>query len=179
MISLSPPPIGADALAAAKAFLRIEQDSEDALIQSLLGAAILHAEAFTNVAILRRSGAERLAVSPAWQRLGATPVHAITSAVGIQPDGSRLELSLTAYALDIDGSGDGWLRVTAPEGSTKVEVAVETGLAADWTAIPESLRLAVLRLFGHLYSYRDDPADAGPPAAVAALLRPWRRMRLA
>jgi len=30
-----------------------------------------------------------------------------------------------------------------------------------------------------MFAHRDAPDDAGPPAVVAALWRPWRRMRLA
>jgi hypothetical protein len=38
----------------------------------------------------------------------------------------------------------------------------------------------VLRLAAHFYTYRTDAgAQAEPPAAVAALWRPWRRLRLA
>jgi uncharacterized phiE125 gp8 family phage protein len=59
-----------------------------------------------------------------------------------------------------------------------VEVTYQAGLASTWSALPESIRLGVLRLIGHLYTHRDAGDDAGPPAAVAALLRPWRRMKL-
>lgn len=179
MFSLSPPPIAAEAVLAAKSYLRIEQDEDDALIANLLAAAVRHAEVFTNLLILRRSGVDRLCVSGAWQRLGVTPVQAITEIVGLPAAGEAFALPVTAYALDIDGSGDGWVRITAPGNAVRVDVTVEAGLAAGWVDVPEPIRLALLRLTGHIYAFRDDPADAGPPAAVVALLRPWRRMRLA
>jgi hypothetical protein len=46
-----------------------------------------------------------------------------------------------------------------------------------WGAHP--LRQGVVRLAAHLYAERDGPELGGPPAAVTALWRPWRRMRLA
>jgi uncharacterized phiE125 gp8 family phage protein len=178
MFSLSPPLIAAEAVVAAKTYLRIENDLEDALIGALLAAAVRHVEGFTNQLLLRRAGVDRLAVSSAWQRLGVTPVHAITLVAGLPAEGAVFTLPVDAYALDIDGSGDGWVRVTQPGSAGRIDVTVDAGLAADWGDVPEPLRLAVLRLTGHLYTYRDMADDVGPPAAVAALLRPWRRMRL-
>lgn len=178
MFSLSTPQIAAEAVIAARTYLRIEQADEDALLERMLGAALRHVEAFTGQLLLRRAGVDRLPVSGAWQRLGVTPVHAVTAVSAVSEDGTASLLDPHAYALDIDGSGDGWLRLTAPPGAARVDVTVDAGLASDWAALPEPLRLAVLRLAGHLYGNRDGADDAGPPAAVAALLRPWRRMRL-
>lgn len=179
MFSLSPPPVAAEAVAAAKSYLRIDTDPDDALFASLLAAAVRHAETFINQLILRREGVDRLAVNGGWQRLGATPVVAVTSVLGLPPDGPPVALPMDAYALDIDGRGDGWIRLLAPGSAVRVDVTLEAGIATDWSLIPDPLRLAVLRLVGHLYSHRDATDDPGPPAAVAALLRPWRRIRLA
>jgi len=178
MLSLTPPPIAADAVLAAKAYLRIENDLEDALLANVLAAAIRHVEAVTNILVLRREGVDRLAASCAWQRVGVTPVHAITAVTGLPTEGAAFVLPVEAYALDVDGSGDGWVRVTQPGAAVRIDVTVDAGLAAGWDDVPEPLRLAVLRLAGHLYAYRDAADDNGPPAAVAALIGPWRRMRL-
>jgi uncharacterized phiE125 gp8 family phage protein len=57
-------------------------------------------------------------------------------------------------------------------------VRFRAGLGADWNDVPEPLRQGLIRLVAHFYTHRD-AADAGaPPAAVAALWRPWRRLRL-
>lgn len=40
----------------------------------------------------------------------------------------------------------------------------------------EPLRQGIVRLVAHMHLHRD--GDQSPPAAVAALWRPWRRMRL-
>ena len=60
MFSLSPPPVAAEAVLAAKSYLRIENDLEDALVANLLAAAIRHVEGFTNLLLLRRAGIDRL-----------------------------------------------------------------------------------------------------------------------
>jgi len=41
---------------------------------------------------------------------------------------------------------------------------------------PAPVVQGVVRLAAHLYAHRDD--EAGPPAAVAALWRPYRQLRL-
>jgi uncharacterized phiE125 gp8 family phage protein len=51
-------------------------------------------------------------------------------------------------------------------------------MAPDWTGLPEALRQGVVRLAAHFYTHRTAAEDEGPPAAVTALWRPWRRMRL-
>jgi uncharacterized phiE125 gp8 family phage protein len=51
-------------------------------------------------------------------------------------------------------------------------------MATDPNGLPEALRHGIVRLAAHLYSHRDEAEQAGPPAAVTALWRPWRRLRL-
>lgn len=84
-------------------------------------------------------------------------------------------LAVDAYAIDIDRNGDGWVRV-GQRGT--VRIAYRAGIAADGTGVPEAVRLGIIRLAGEYYAQRDGAATA-PPAAVSALWRPWRRMRLA
>lgn len=178
MFSLSPPPVAAEAVGAAKSYLRIENELEDALVERMLGAAIRHVEAFIDQLLLRREGTDRLSPSPAWQKLGVTPVHAITGVRALPDGGPYFDLPVDGYALDIDGNGDGWIRIVHPVNARHVDVLLVAGIAENWDALPEPFRLAVLRLAAHLYTHRDAHDDPGPPAAVAALLRPWRRMHL-
>lgn len=162
---------GASAVAEAKAYLRVDGDAEDALIGGLLASAIAVCEAFTGEILLTREFAETLANSRAWQRLGRTPVRQIDAVA----DGSGAALEASAYAVDIDADGDGWLRSSADGGD--VRVSYRAGIADDWDAIPQAIGHGVVRLAAHLYSGRDEPTGA-PPASVAALWRPFRRMRL-
>jgi len=90
-------------------------------------------------------------------------------------DGSPLPL--TSYATDIDTSGDGWVRIADPGGISRVRVSGNAGMATLQHDVPEPIRHGVLRLVAHLYASRDGQAG-DPPAAVTALWRPYRRVRL-
>lgn len=168
------------ALADAKALLRVDAADEDALIETLIGAAIGVCERFTGLALLAadRSDAIPAVPGPGWQRLPATPVTAIGSVATLDIGAVATPLAVDAYAIDIDAAGDGWVRFSAPVSVSRLLVGYRAGLAADWPSLPEALRQGVLRLVAHLYAHRDVMTDA-PPAVVAALWRPWRRMRLA
>jgi uncharacterized phiE125 gp8 family phage protein len=98
---------------------------------------------------------------------------------GLPPEGAALAFAAGQYAVDIDASGDGWVRVASPGPANRIRVSYQAGLAGEWSGIPEALRQGVVRLAAHLYADRDGPELGGPPAAVTALWRPWRRMRLA
>jgi uncharacterized phiE125 gp8 family phage protein len=169
------PATGAPAvsLAECKAFLRIEHDGEDALIAGFIRTAMALCEAFTGQWLLARDGEARLPADGGWQRLSALPVIAIT-----EVRDAAGPLLPAAFEVDIDAAGSGWVRLGGPCAATAVAVHFRAGLAADWNGLPEPLRQGIVRLVSHLFSHRD-AADAGPPpTAVAAMWRPWRRMRL-
>ena len=66
-----------------------------------------------------------------------------------------------------------------PVSEKRVVVSLEAGLAATWAGLPDSLRHGVVRLVAHHHAFRDRADELGPPAAVVALWRGARRMRLA
>ncbi|HEY0270764.1 MAG TPA: head-tail connector protein [Sphingomonas sp.] len=167
------------ALADAKAYLRIDGTDEDALLDTLIGAALDLCERFTGLALFASARTAMLeAVTRCWQRLPATPVTAISGVSGVDATGVATALPVEDYAIDIDAAGDGWVRLTAGIAQHRIAIAYQAGLAADWPSLPEPLRQGALRLVAHLHAHRDAGDDAGPPAAVAALWRPFRRMRL-
>jgi uncharacterized phiE125 gp8 family phage protein len=157
----------------AKAYLRLETAQEDALIAGLVASAQSLCEAFLGQLLIRREVVETLAATGAWQRLGAGPVAAIGDVVAIDADGIASTLPVGSYAIDIDPAGDGWVRAS---GSGRVRVTYSAGIAADADAVPAAIRQGVTRLVAHLHAHRD--AAAEPPAAIAALWRPFRRLRL-
>lgn len=160
------------ALAEVKAYLRLTRDDEDGVIAGLVRSATALCEAFTGQWLLQRDGIERLAANGEWQRLAATPVVAVMAVAA-----GGVDLPAEAWTADVDASGDGWVRLAGPVAGP-VTVRFTAGLGADWNGVPEPLRQGVIRLAVHLFSHRD-AADAGPPpAAVAALWRPWRRLRV-
>ena len=167
--------VPAEALAAAKEFLRVGHDGEDALIGPLVVGAAELCERFTGLVLLARTFDETLPVKSGWQRLGRTPVRSIGAVEGLEGVDAA-PLPADAYAIDIDADGDGWIRVTARGGAERLRIGYEAGLARAWADLPETLRHGIVRLAAHLYAERG--ADAPPPAAVTALWRPWRRLRL-
>jgi uncharacterized phiE125 gp8 family phage protein len=162
----------------AKAYLRLEQDEDDPSLGAILLAAIGHAESHVGQMLITRNVSEIRAVSSFWQRLTASPVVSFTSVTGIPAEGATFVMPTTNYSTEIDSAGEGHFRITQPGSAGRVEIAYRAGLADSWAELPEALRLGILRLAGHLFAHRDAADDAGPPAAVLALLRPWRRVRL-
>ncbi|MEZ0242542.1 MAG: hypothetical protein ACAH11_04160 [Sphingomonas sp.] len=166
----------ADAREAAKAHLRIATDTEDALIERLAASALALGEAFCGFAWIARDWSETLPVSRAWQRLGIGGVTSISAVEGLPADGAAFALPVDGYAIDLDAEGQGWVRVIAPGAAGRIRVAYGAGVAADWGDLPPPLQQGAVLLIAHLFEHRE--ADAAPPAAVSALWRPWRRMRL-
>lgn len=162
-------------LAECKAALRLERDDEDAVLAGHIRTAMALCEAFIGQWLIEREGEQRLACDLAWQKLLASPVQAIT---GVFQAGEALA---TPWESDIGADGTGWVRLIGmPAGATPVSLVVRfrAGLGSDWNAVPEPLRAGIVRLVSHIFSHRDAPDAGPPPAAVAALWRPWRRMQL-
>lgn len=152
----------AGAVVAAKGVLRLEGSGEDALLVRLCGAALLLAEAFTGQRLIVRAFIDLVAADGGWHRLTAEPVTALVG------DG---------FAVDIDAQGVGWVRAPATSDSGGVvSVDYSAGLAATWEALPAALAQGVALLAAHLFEHRE--GDAVPPSAIAALWRPWRRVRI-
>jgi uncharacterized phiE125 gp8 family phage protein len=162
----------------AKTFLRVAHDGEDGLIEGLVKSGAQLCEQFTGSVLIARTVHEDLPARGAWQPLARCPVRAITGVEALWRDGTTSVLEPEAYAIDIDEGGVGWVRVTDSAGARQIRVAYEAGMAADWDALPDALRHGVVRIAAHLYSRREGGRDDAPPAAVTALWRPWRRLRI-
>ena len=162
----------------AKAFLRVGHDGEDGLIERLLKSGAELCEQFTGSVLIARSISEALPARMAWQPLARCPVRAITGAEALWRDGGTTPLPAEAYAIDIDSGGTGWVRVIDSGGARQIRLAYEAGMAVDWDTLPEALRQGVVRIAAHLYAHREGDGGAAPPAAVTALWRPWRRLRI-
>jgi uncharacterized phiE125 gp8 family phage protein len=164
-------------LDALKAYLRITRDDEDALLESLIRTATDAAEHFIGQVLVARAIDEMIDADGQWKRLGARPVSAITEVAGLATDGTVLALPAIAYAIDIDGNGDGWVRLTQPGAARRLRLTYRAGIAETSAAVPEAIRHGIMRLAGEYHTSREG-LEPRPPASVAALWRPWRRMRL-
>jgi len=160
-------------LAEAQAYTRVETGEEEALLAGLIRSASALCEAFLGQVVIAREFSERLPASANWQRLLTIPVRSIES---VTSNGSAL--LPTAFATDVDSGGYGWVRVTDPTVTGTIEVSGTAGLALSQNGVAEPIRQGVLRLVAHLFSARDG-AGGEIPAAVTALWRPYRRIRLA
>lgn len=166
-------------LAEAQAYVRVETGEEEAVLAGLIRTASSMCEQFTGRVILSRDFSETLSACGEWQRLSLTPVRSITVVEAIGEDGSALPLAAGDYAMDIDSAGDGWVRLAPASGGVrKLRVTGSAGMAADSNDVPEPIRQGIVRLTAHLFNARDG-GGGDPPAAVTALWRPFRRMRLA
>lgn len=162
----------------AQAFLRIETGEEEALLAGLIRTASGLCEAFINQLVIARDFEIDVPASGSWERVAVTPVRSITEVDAVDASGAATVLTTDAYSIDIDSSGDGWVRLNQRGGATRARVSGTAGMADDENGVPEPIRQGVLRLVAHLFTVRD--GDGGePPAAVTALWRPYRRMRLA
>jgi uncharacterized phiE125 gp8 family phage protein len=171
---LAPPIV---TLSEAQAYLRIETGEEEALLSGLVRTASALCEAFIDQAVIARAFECDMEASCSWQRLPVTPVRSIGEVDSIALDGTATPLAPGSYSVDIDAAGDGWVRLPRPAGTTRVRVGGTVGIADDENGVPEPLRQGVLRLVAHLFSDRDG-SGGEPPAAVTALWRPYRRMRV-
>jgi len=171
----SDPPVS---LAEAQAYVRIETGEEEAVLAGLLRSASLMCEQFIGQALVARAFDETLPASSQWQRLGLTPVRSIEAVALVADDQSETPLPAEDYAVDIDASGDGWVRLVQAAHGDVVRVQAVAGMASDGNGVPEPLRQGIIRLTAYLFNARDGEGGE-PPAAVTALWRPYRRMRLA
>lgn len=182
-VILTPPTLPPPALAELKQWLGITTATDDAPLAALLAAALDTCEAFTGTLPIEAECEEVLSTRPErhqfWHRLATRPVQAIASVETIAADGTRTPLAPGSWEADLDADGTGRLRLPLPGTESRVAVRFTAGLAPEWDALPEALRHGVVRLAAHQHRARDDNSAAPlPPASVAALWRPWRRMRL-
>lgn len=177
---ITPAVLAGAALAELKDWLAISTGGDDPALGALLRTALETCEGFTGTMPLAQLCEELVPASPRWQRLATRPVQAVTWVEGIAAGGARFAIAVGDYAIDLEADGGAAFRLVRPGEAVRVAVRFTAGLAAGWSDLPESLRHGVLRLAAHHFRQREaDGAPTMPPAAVAALWRPWRRMRVA
>lgn len=170
-----PADVIADARDAVKTHLRALGDDENGLIEQHAASALTLCEAFTGQSLIVRARGSTVPAAREWRRLDWAPVATITAVEGLPALGAAFALGIDAYAIDIDAGGQGWVRILTPGNATRARVIYQAGLAAGWASVPAPLAQGVVLLAAHLFG----GAAGEPPAAVTALWRPWRRLRLA
>lgn len=164
-------------LSEAQAYVRIETGEEEAVLAGLIRTATALCEAFLNQVLIARDFALTMPVSAKWERLPLGPVQSIGGVDIVDGSGVAKTLPTAMYAIDVDAAGDGWVRIDGQAGAATVVVNGMAGMAADQSGVPEPIRQGILRLVAHMFAARDG-GGGEPPAAVTALWRPYRRMRV-
>ncbi len=176
---LTPAAVPDAALDELKSWLAISTTGNDTTLSALIGSALQICEGFTGQMLLEADCEEILPARPGrWLALSTRPVQAVVSAEGIPAEGARFALASSAYALELDADGSARFRLIRQGAAGRVAIGFTAGLASEWSDLPEALRHGVIRLAAYLYRERDNGDRGAPPAAVAALWRPWRRQRL-
>jgi uncharacterized phiE125 gp8 family phage protein len=172
MLTSDPIVASAQGVDAAKTFLRLDGDGDDAVIAALVVAAIAQCECFLGATLMQRDFAETATVGRAWHVLCAPDVVAITDVTA--PDGT----ALPAGSFETDIGDDGLGRVRATGAPFRARIVYAAGAADHWDDLPEPVRMGIVRLVAFHHAQRDRIDDPGPPRSVTALWQPSRRMRL-
>ncbi|WP_089216612.1 head-tail connector protein [Sphingopyxis indica] len=161
----------------ARGWLRMGASIDDAVVAQLIRAATNICEAFIGCRLIAGAVEEVLSVGPGAVQLGVRPVVGVDTAALLSEEGSETALGDGDYRLAIGRDGTGRLTLSGAVGGGRLRVGYRAGIAAGPNEVPEAIRQGIVRLVQHLHEARDG-AGGGPPAAVAALWQPWRRMSL-
>jgi uncharacterized phiE125 gp8 family phage protein len=157
-----------------KAWLRIEDNNEDALLFQILRSSTEMIEKYIGKILLARDviqiGTPKDAVFPLFTR----PFLSLTSVDKLSENGVFDQIS---GQIKFDWNGDAVIVIT--EGAPgRVRVRYRAGMGDGWNDIPEALRIAVIRLAAHFHGNRDGIDDPGLPTAVTRMLLPYRDYRI-
>lgn len=176
---IEPPAIEPVSLAAAKLYLRVDHDAEDALIAEIVRVAREAVEVFTGRALITRRIVE---TRDGWAphgdaaRLVLAPVVVVHAVRVVGATGAMTALSETPR-LEPD-AGLVWLLAhpipALPIAGIEIEYDAGYGEAAE--GCPAALRQAVLVTAAALYETRDGGGEL--PAAARALAAPFARVKL-
>ncbi len=176
---LTPADLAGAALDDLKQWLAIRSGADDAALSALLAAACEACEGFTGTMPLTQGCEAILPATGQWQALPVRPVHAVTEVAGLPAEGSAFALAGGHYEIELEADGTALIRVLHQGAAGRIIVRFLAGLAPEWGLLPEGLRHGILRLAAHLHRARDSGDTSAPPAAVTALWRPWRQVRVA
>lgn len=165
-------------LAELKSYLRITQSAEDATLTSLLESAIDICANFIGTPPILLEFSEDLAITGEWQNLSKMPVIMIESVTGLMGESSDFLFPSDSYAIDINEHARGRIRILRRGTAGHIRVIYQAGLSENWQGLASPLRSGIIRLAAHIYSNRNLDDGMQPPAAIAALWQPYRRMRL-
>ena len=161
----------------ARSWLRLGATIDDAVVAGLVRAATNICEAFIGQWLIVRAGEEVLPPRGRTVQPGARPVVGVDGVTLLFPDGVEAALNNGDYRTAIGRDGTARVTIDDPGSAVRVRVAYRAGIADGANAIPEAIRQGIVRMTQYLHDARDG-TGATPPAAIAALWQPWRRLTL-
>lgn len=161
----------------ARGWLRLGATIDDAVIAGLVRAATNICEAFIGQWLIVRASEAEAPLTAGRILLGARPVIAVDGVTLLSEDGTEYPLGAEAYRVTISRDGSARVVVFDPGDAARVRIAYRAGMAEGANGVPEAIRQGIVRMTQHLHDARDG-TGAGPPAAIAALWQPWRRLTL-
>ncbi|MDB5569075.1 MAG: hypothetical protein JWN93_258 [Hyphomicrobiales bacterium] len=186
-ILLNPPSVEPISLAQAKAWLRVTGADEDDLIAGLVVAARTLVETVTRTALLAQTWRVVLDAWPAdGLRVPLAPFRSVVALRTLAADGAEQIVPASSYVVDASPAEARVRFLVAPAQPGRsvagAEMDLVVGFAAAPEEVPEPLRHAVRLLLARWYEQRGDAGTDSAaerlPGAVAALLAPYRRVRL-
>ena len=183
-ILLSGPAVEPITLAEAKLFLRVDHNTEDSLIATLIGAAREAVETSCGRALITRRVRESLDI---WRRdsvggavLSIGPVVDVIAVRLLADNGAQSVIDPERYRLESHRDRP---RLVFPPGMPAtlrsaggIEIEYDAGYADDAADLPIALRVATMQIVTALYEARHGQASV--PDSARALMRPFAPARL-
>lgn len=182
---ISKPVLPAVTLDQAKAHLRITADDDDAVLTSLVEAAIDFLERDTGMSLINQTWRFWFdeIIDDLMLPINRRPVVDVISLTAYDASGQATQVEADSYFLNtvtvparLRLAADNDWRVAA----NGMDVDIRAGFGETGADVPNSLRQAVLCLVAHWYEFRsafdakDQPVSI--PDAYTRLIKPWRRM---
>lgn len=155
--------------AQAKAFLRVDVDTDDALIDNLVKSARIMCETETGLQLITAEYTWKLDGFPRGYvfDLPVTPVQSVDSISYIDASGTSQSLATTVYQSDVSGeiarvglkSGQVWPS-TASDTFNTVTITFTAGYGDASADIPQSLRDGMAMIIAHWYENREAVSEA-------------------
>lgn len=173
-------------LSEAKAHLRVTSTNEDSLINSLITAARMWAEDFTQRALITQTWEYKLDAFVDEIEIPLPTLQSVTSIQYVDTAGATITLANTEYTVDT-AAERGLVRLAYDKSwpSTRTQAnAVTIRFIAGYggaASVPGTIKAACLLMLGELYERRETTIVGAPistvPVSAEYLLWPYRSLR--
>ena len=178
----------------ARAWLRMGNRQDDAILTGLLRAASDLCEAYIGQYVMTRTLEEDLTPVAGKIRLTKASVQRVEAVKYLTHGNAPKPLASDEWSAILDNNGLAEIRLSqglsqislsqdSPQNSPhanhagRYRVRYVAGMAENPSQVPETLRQGILRMIAYLHGARDSETN-NPPTVVALLWQPWRRIRL-